>query len=363
MIHQSPKLQSHGPSGSAVAPYGEAFCAALAEIGVGAAELSADGRYLAVNRRFCEIVGLTADEIRGGSLATLLQIDTGDLASGTTPARTTDSLLQRKDGRNVWIRSSVSAVRDPISGSVGSLLLVIADVTPKAVEQQVLKTGDTSRAGREVAGRLINALEAERSRIGRELHDDIAQSLAVLAVQMHRAGKPVSGTGGRQHADVPELAERLKEIASRVGRLSHGLHSSKLEYLGLEKVVRGACREFSDVQPMTVDCVCEQIPAELDGAIGLCVLRVLQEALHNVAKHSRGTRVSVGLKGGADSLTLIVNDDGVGFDVVEATMAEGIGLISMRERVSFVGGTFLLRSARGQGTRIEAHVPLVAALA
>ncbi len=208
---------------------------------------------------------------------------------------------------------------------------------------------------------MINALEAEKGRIARELHDDIGQSLAVLVIQMLRAGKPVSGTTGRTHTDIPELAGRLQEIAARVGRLSHELHSSRLEYLGVEKAIRGTCADFSKAHPMGIEFVCEGVPAEVDGAIGLCVLRVVQEAMHNAAKHSRGTRVTVELRGSPDGLSVAIADDGVGFDVEEASMAEGIGLISMRERVSFVGGTFDVLSAPGRGTRVEARLPLAVA--
>ncbi len=326
-----------------------------------AAELSLSGAWLAVNQPFCQVLGMPADEVRSTPLNALLEIDTAEVVAGTLSVRTADSQLRRKDGSLGWIRSNLAAVRDPRTGAVASLLLVVTDVTPqKAVEQRLGSL--PTRARREVGGRLINALEAERSRIARELHDDIGQSLAVLVIQMLRAGRPVSGTVDRKHADIPELAARLQEIAARVGRLSHELHSSRLEYLGLEKTIRGACTDFSKGQPLAVECACEAVPAELDGAIGLCVLRVVQEALHNAAKHSRGTRVKVNVTGDAHGLTVAIEDDGVGFDVVEAAMAEGIGLISMRERVSFVGGTFNVLSSPGRGTRIEAHVPLTVAV-
>jgi len=342
--------------------YAERFCEALSEIGVGAAALTADGTLVAVNQRFCEIIGRADEELRRTSLVALLQLKTAGLTTGARAATTTDSPVSKKDGTTVWIRSSLAAVRVPASGNATSLLLVISDVTPqKAAKQRAASTPDTTPARRDVAGRLINIVEVERSRIARELHDDIGQSLAVLVIQMLRAGKPISDAPGRRHPDCPELANRVQEIAVRVGRLSHDLHSSRLDYLGLEKAIRSACDDFANGQPMAVECACEGVPAELDSAIALCVFRVVQEALHNAAKHSRASRVRVELKGGVDNLAVVIEDDGVGFDVAKAMMAEGIGLISMRERVAFVGGTFELSSTPGEGTRIEARVPLTSA--
>ncbi len=205
-------------------------------------------------------------------------------------------------------------------------------------------------------GRLIEALEAERSHIARELHDDIAQSLAVLIVRMWQAGKP---TSGKRHAVIQDLCAQVQGIAARVARLAHELHSSSLEYRGLEKTIRGACGGFSDGHRTPVSFVCEEIPAELDGRVALCLLRVVQEALQNVAKHSHATRVDVVLTGtDGDELALAVVDDGVGFDMSDASLAEGMGLINMRERVRYVGGTFTVSSTPGAGTRIEARVPV-----
>ncbi len=207
------------------------------------------------------------------------------------------------------------------------------------------------------AGRLIEALEAERSHIARELHDDIAQSLAVLVMQIWQAGKP---TSSRRHDVIPELCAHVQGIAARVIRLAHELHSSSLESRGgLEKTLRLACGDFSDGHRTPVSFVCEEMPAELDGRVALCLLRVVQEALQNVAKHSHATRVDVVLTSAdGHELTLAVVDDGVGFDAAEASQAKGIGLINMRERVRLVGGTFALSSTPGAGTRIEARVPV-----
>ncbi len=252
------------------------------------------------------------------------------------------------------LRATFSPMSDP-TGRVGSLVLVAGDITP---EKGMAPRKDAIGSDPEV-GRLIAALEAERSHIARELHDDIAQSLAVLVMQMWRAGKPVSDTTGKQPAAIPALCEQVQSIAARVTRLARELHSSSLESRGLEKTIRAVCDEFSDGHRTPVSFVCEDIPIELDGRVALCLLRVVQEALQNVAKHSRATRVDVvltSLRG--NEFMLVVVDDGVGFDVSEASQAEGIGLINMRERVRCVGGTFTISSTPGAGTRIQARLPV-----
>jgi signal transduction histidine kinase len=314
--------------------------------------VTVDGTWLNVNGRFSEIVDRPLAEIRATSLTRVLRTDSAGLASAIRRGGSVESQITRRDGRRTRIRTGISPVSDPMTDRVGSLLLVAQEI---ASTEETEARRDAVGSGQE-AGRLIEALEAERSHIARELHDDIGQSLALLVMQLWRRDKPVSR---RRHADIPDLTSQVQSIAARVSRLSHELHSSSLEFCGLQKAIRGACGEFSDGYRVPVSFACQEIPAELDGRVALCLLRIVQEALQNVAKHSRATRIDVVLTHGPDdALTLTVVDDGVGFDVAEARPSKGIGLINMRERVRFIGGTFALSSAPGAGTRIEARVPV-----
>ena len=192
------------------------------------------------------------------------------------------------------------------------------------------------------------------------MHDDIGQSLAILRIQMMRAGQPVSGMPGKVHPGLPELSGRLKDIAQKVSRLSHHLRSSELEYLGLAVAVESYCREFSEKFGIKVECECKGIPSDLDSllALTLTLLRVIQEALHNAGKYSSAKSIAVKVEGSAERLALLVADNGVGLDVEEARLAAGLGLISMRERIFLAGGEFAISSKPGEGTRITARVPL-----
>ena len=175
---------------------------------------------------------------------------------------------------------------------------------------------------------------------------------------MLRAGQPVSGMVGKRHPSITDLSDNLKLLAEKVSRISHQLHSSELEYLGLAVAIQSYCREFSAQYKMVVECSCTSIPEDLDSLLALSLLRIVQEGLHNAAKHSKAKSIQVVVKGSNTELSLLIVDDGVGFDLEEAKFAAGLGLISMRERIHLAGGQFEITSAPGKGTRITACVPV-----
>jgi signal transduction histidine kinase len=221
------------------------------------------------------------------------------------------------------------------------------------------KLQDAVSARDELSQRMTNAQEADRTRIARELHDDIGQSLAILKIQILRAGHPVSGHPAQRHASLKDLVRDLETIILKVSRISHDLHSSELEFLGLAVAVQAQCDQCSVQMRIPVHCSCNQVGKRLDGLIALAFLRVLQEALHNVVKHSRATTITVELTELDSELILDVFDDGVGFDVESSKLAAGLGLISMRERMHLIGGEFEIRSSPGHGTKVRAHAPIV----
>ncbi len=183
--------------------------------------------------------------------------------------------------------------------------------------------------------KLIEAQEQERTRIGRELHDDIGQRLALLAVdlqQLHQNSLILPDVRSR----MGEVQQQISEIAADIQSLSHELHSAKLQYLGIAAAMRGFCREFSEQQRVEIDFTTHDLPSPLSPDTSLCFFRVLQEALHNSAKHSGVRHFEVQLWGTADELHLTVRDSGVGFDREAAKTSRGLGLISMEERLKIV---------------------------
>jgi signal transduction histidine kinase len=157
-----------------------------------------------------------------------------------------------------------------------------------------------------------------------------------------------------------ELSKRGKEISSDIQALSHELHSSRLEYLGIVGGMRGWCNEFSARQGIEIEFKSSGSPNSLPPEISLCLFRGLQEALHNAAKHSEVKRVDVRLLEESGEIQLIVSDSGKGFDIATATQDRGLGITSMQERVRLVGGTIVIDSKPMAGTTIHVRVPLPA---
>jgi two-component sensor histidine kinase len=200
---------------------------------------------------------------------------------------------------------------------------------------------------RDVGGRLLTAQEAERSRIALELHDDVGQQIVLLAMDLDKPN-------GADHA-----RQRLAGLACSLRELSHRLHPSNLQILGLVRSLESLQREHQQ-SGMPVRFVHDDIPEPLSPALTLCLFRVVQEAVHNAAKHSDASAVSVELRHDRSELTLTIADDGVGFDV-ETAWGKGLGLISIQERVEANGGTMAVQSTPGSGTEFMIRVPIASA--
>jgi PAS domain S-box-containing protein len=255
--------------------------------------------------------------------------------------------LRRYDGEHHWISDSGSP-RFLADGTFAGYIGCCVDINDR-------KAAEFARL--ELARRLMSAQEAERARVARELHDGIGQEIALLGIQMQRAATSAATGPDSIHAGMQKLCTNLTAIGLHVSRLSHQLHSSELEYLGLSVAITKLCREFSDQYSIKVVCECRNIPAKLNNDVALTFLRVVQESLHNIAKHSGANEVHVEISGASEELTLTVRDNGVGFDVQQSKAAPGLGLISMRERVHLIGGEFAIDSAPGAGTRIWVRTP------
>jgi signal transduction histidine kinase len=241
--------------------------------------------------------------------------------------------------------------------------LLICGLWLQRVYRRRAETGlrESQRELRALTGRLLQAQETERRRIARELHDDLNQSLALLAVELDLLGQAppesAAGLGGRLH----DLSARVKQLSSDVHDLSHNLHPSKLEQLGLVAGVRGLCNEQAQAHGLEVEFAHKQMPPSIPDDTVLCLYRIAQEALHNVIKHSGARHARVELTGSEDGVSLRVVDDGIGFDPPAVDGDWGLGLASMRERLRLVGGTIVIDSRPSAGTRIDVHVPLCAA--
>jgi signal transduction histidine kinase len=212
-------------------------------------------------------------------------------------------------------------------------------------------------AARELSGRLINAQEEERSRLARDLHDDLSQRLALILVEVELLRR--TQRDAREDA-VEQLATQLRELSSEVHRLSYQLHPAKLDQLGLESAARSWCRDVTRQSGVLIEFVTASIPADVPPEIALCFYRIIQEALRNVARHSHARTARVEFTTTDNTLDLVVSDTGHGFDVTSTERARGLGLLSMRERAHLLGGTIEVRSRPGDGTSVVVAIPLPA---
>jgi PAS domain S-box-containing protein len=242
------------------------------------------------------------------------------------------------------------------------ILSVVRDITARRRnEASLTEHAESLRASHEriqdLAGRLIASQEAERQRIARDLHDDLSQKLALLNIDIDQLGRGALAPGGEWSARVRTISRRTREIASDLHRLSHELHPTKLQVLGLIAAIQSVCHDVSRQHEMVVEFVHEGVPRTVPPAASLCLYRITQEALHNVVKHSGAKRAAVRLATEGQFLDLEIADQGVGFapDGFENT---GLGLVSMRERTNFLGGRFVVHSGPGLGTRIGIRVPI-----
>jgi signal transduction histidine kinase len=253
--------------------------------------------------------------------------------------------LRRGDGAYRWM-FDVASPRVNGDGSFAGLIASGVDVTDQKLAQQALE---------KISGQLIDAQERERSRIARELHDDVCQRLALLSMEIDLASAVPKTNSTKSLQDIGRLCG---EIASDLQSLSHQLHSSILDHLGVATTVKEFCDELSKQYDLRIEFSAREVPKHLPKDISLCLFRVAQEALHNAVKYSGISEFTVEMIGAKDVIQLMVTDTGVGFDQEDVKQHGGLGLVSMQERVHLVYGTFSVDSAPGKGTKILATVPL-----
>ena len=232
-----------------------------------------------------------------------------------------------------------------------------AGITTYGVVRDITELKRAEEAALDFSGRLLHAQEAERARIAKELHDGLSQNLALFSVELDMFGQRLPDTAAQINARLGEFSRQTKGLSAEVHRIAHGLHPAKLTQLGLAVALNGFCREMEAAHGISVSFQTHEVPRELPEDVALCLYRVTQEAIHNVAKHSGARHAQVELAAVNDALALTITDDGKGF-VMEAERTTGsLGLVSMHERVRLVGGEIAVKSQPAEGTCVEVRVP------
>jgi PAS domain S-box-containing protein len=268
--------------------------------------------------------------------------------SPENPIYQTSYRVLRPDGSVIWLEANGRVLFDG-QGKMLRIIGLVADVTERKLAEEALSS---------VSRRLIEAQEQERARIARELHDDLSQRMALLSVSLAQFEENLPDLSSKIRQQAHNIREVAKEVSSNIHNLSHQLHPSKLDTLGLVAAVGGFCRELSDQHELQVLFVHRDIPGQIPKDVTLCLFRIVQEALRNIVKHSGAAEAKVELSGHDDRIDLCVSDSGAGFSIESANGDAGLGLISMRERVRLVRGHFSVESELSHGTRIRVRVPL-----
>jgi PAS domain S-box-containing protein len=316
------------------------------------AMLDRDMRYLQVSDRWCSDNSVEASELLGRSreLSPEMpdrwkEVNRRALQGETLRA---DEDRWESGGSTRWARWEVRPWR-AADGTVGGILIFAEDITRRKQMEEAISG---------VSGRLIEAQERERGRIARDLHDDICQQLALVSIELEQVQRKLPDSVSEHRSQVGEVRKRIMDISTDVQMMSHELHSAKLSYLGAAVAMRGFCREFGEHHKFDIEFQSRDVPRQLPPDVSLCLFRVLQEGLHNAAKHSGVKRFDVQLWGTSGDVHLTISDLGSGFDTEAAMKGPGLGITSMQERLKLVKGELTITSRPKGGTSIHARVPL-----
>jgi PAS domain S-box-containing protein len=256
--------------------------------------------------------------------------------------------LRRNDGEYRWF-FDLGIPRFNADGSFAGYIGSCVDVTERKLAEEALAL---------LSGRLIEVQEEECRRIARDIHDDYNQRLAMLANELEDLAQSIGNSVAEAGPRLRKLWNSVSELGVDLHSLSHRLHSSTLETLGLVAGVRAFCEEFQDLQEIQVEFTHEDVPRVISADISLCLFRVAQESLRNIKRHSGASRAEVHLQFRDEKLHLSVSDRGRGFNPSKRTTQDGIGIRSMEERLRFFGGRLEVHSRPMEGTRVDAWLPL-----
>jgi PAS domain S-box-containing protein len=321
--------------------------------------VDSQGRVVLANRMANELFGYGAGELIGKRLEELLperfrkrHVAHRAKFAASPMTRVMGEGMElrglKKGGTEFPVEVSLSGVK---SGRGPLAVAFVTDITVRKRSEDALRKSEQEL--RALAARLLTAHEDERRRIARDLHDETTQRLALFSIEAGKAAK--ESMTREMRARCRKLQEEAVRLSDEIRRLSHGLHPSELEDLGLSAALEELCEEFGRAHGIRVTFEGE---AEAGRAVGSCLYRVAQEALHNARRHGKATEVKVRLRGVDGRVELEVQDNGVGFSGEAGTKPRGLGIVSMRERVRLVQGSLTLDSGEGRGTTVRAVVPL-----
>jgi len=330
-------------------------------VGIAIEELA--GNLLFVNPALCSMLDYSSGELVGTRFGDLAPRGSGEadsllfsrLKDGILEHYKIEEELRRKDGTSIWGRVDVSILsRRPKEAPL--VIRMVEDITARKYgDEELLRTRSELE---QLAGHLIQAQEEERHRISRELHDDIAQKVSLLAIEVDSLTQSLANSGcDKELENISGLKTEMDDLANDVHSLSHRLHSTRLHHLGLRSAIEELTKQISKQHQISINVSTFGRDDLLPPDVSLCLFRVTQEALNNAVRHGHARVIYIELNVDRSEASLQISDSGIGFNI--SGSEGGIGLVSMRERLRMLGGEFSVQSREGQGTLITARVRFV----
>jgi PAS domain S-box-containing protein len=347
--------------------------------------VDAQGKTSYVNQRLADMLGYTAQELLGRSVFDFMQGDARSRAEqnfarqrqgGKEQKEQYDFHFRREDGSDLWTIVSSNSLLDDKGQFCGSLAMV-ADITDRKKSEQNLAMSHEQL--RDLAARLESVQEQERTRIAREIHDELGQSLTALKIDLScldrsllEPGNTETGEAGPVSPTEPTLLlrDRIKAMSQRldstietVQEIATQLRPGVLDDLGLEAAIEWLSWDFQERTGIQCEFVCHLPDRESDGdeergrEVSTALFRIAQEALTNVTRHAEAGHVTIKLKQEDRDLTLQVEDNGRGIAQSEITNVKSLGLLGMRERARLLGGQLKIQGSEGQGTTVFVRIP------
>ena len=267
----------------------------------------------------------------------------------------TELRLVRNDGTIRWVTAR-GRPQYAANGAPERLYGITMDITERHEMEEQLRESQDRLAG--FSQRLLEAHELERARIAQQLHDDIGQRMAVMTMDLDGLMHLLPLSAADLRVRIATMSNHAIDLAKDVQAISHCLHSSRLDHLGIALTAAAFCHELSQRHGIAIQFSAGEVPDKFPTDVALCLFQVLQEAVNNAVKHGHPRQVTVGLRASDAGARLDIVDDGCGFDPVLAMKGPGLGLISMHERLGLVGGELRIESRPGAGTAIRASAPL-----
>lgn len=333
-------------------------------IPAGITGIDMEGRQTYVNRAFCNMVGWSEAELLKTTFPfpywpqeVVDQFKDGFnlVMSGNAPQEGIELPFRKQNGERFWGLVNASDLYDSGGKIIGQLISVADISTQKRVESSM----------RELSARLVDAQEIERKLISQELHDGIGGKLTAIKYSLEKIISELTQSSSSLEQPLDDLLSIIHDTIDETQRIYRNLHPSILDDLGLKAAIRSLCREFNEVYSwIEINSRIRIQEDQIHDSLKILIYRILQEAMNNIAKHSRADQVNVSLEQFKKKAALVVEDNGTGFDMDEIQEKEifekGFGLKNIKERTELFGGTLTIVSDSEKGTVIRASWPIEA---